>query len=60
MRSLPGSAVKLSSPGVPIRWVLRWIVTWSVSVSGPPVPVLPSSLVVIVSVSLPKKSCAPW
>ena len=63
IRSLPGSAVKLSSPGVPMTGasgidVLTLIVTTSVSVSGPPLPLLPLSFVVIVSVSEPKKSCA--
>ena len=62
IRSLPGNAVKLSSPGVPmtgaagLSTLLTLILTTSVSLSGPPLPLLPWSFVVIVSVSVPKKS----
>ena len=59
---LPSGAVKLSSPGVPCGGACgigfaTTILTSSVSVNVPPVPVLPLSLVVTVSVSLPTKSC---
>ena len=58
MRSLPGSAVKLSSPGVPVSQgidVDRHLIGVGERAAE---PALPPSLVGIVSVSVPKKSCA--